>query len=185
MDGLVDRRSFGLGQIKPCVCIGSLLFPECLEIDDITQAIKAVTDSGQLPALHYWSGVDWKDVGVAGNVDWLKRVSKEIASAIKAVADNHLEGDVPVIIEGDFLDPALISSFDSPRLKALFVYEPDSKQIVENYLAREGGELQHYRADISGAYGGWIADRCKSLGLTLISSRPWDTLLERAVECLE
>lgn len=155
-----------------------------LEIDDIVEALKAMAGKDVFPALHHWSGADWMDVGIAGNVEWLVSVGREIAPAIRAVVENHLEGDVPVIIEGDFLAPAFACSFNSPKVKALFIHEPEEGQIVENYLAREGGPAQTYRAAISAAYGQWIKDECEKLGIPLLESRPWDTTVERAFGCL-
>jgi hypothetical protein len=35
------------------------------------------------PAIHYWStGVNWLDVGVTGNVEWLISISKEMMPAL-------------------------------------------------------------------------------------------------------
>lgn len=69
-------------------------------------------------------------------------------------------------------------------MKSLFVHEADQNQIVQNYLAREGGDLQQDRAEVSIVYGDWIADTCKRNGINLIESRPWNTALSRAIECL-
>lgn len=156
-----------------------------LEIDDIGQALEAVTTAQTLPALHFWDrGTDWKDIGVAGNVDWLIRVGEEIAPALRAVVQNHLEGDVPIIIEGDFLHPELAASFEDARVKAFFVREADEQQMIRNYAAREGGEAQDFRAAISVAYGEWIADACVRLGLPLLEARPWDSVVDRAIASL-
>lgn len=57
-------------------------------------------------------------------------------------------------------------------------------QIMQNYLSREGGDLQDYRAGISIAYGKWIADICKRNNIRLVESRPWDTALTRTIESL-
>ena len=154
-----------------------------LQVDDIGQALKASTTGTVLPALHYWStGVDWKDIGVSKNVDWLISVSKEMIPALTAIVNNHLEEDVPVIIEGDFVHPEFAISFDDCRVKSLFVLETDRNQIIQNYLAREGGALQEYRADISVEYGMWISSICKQLGIELIEARPWDAVLDRAIK---
>jgi len=64
------------------------------------------------------------------------------------------------------------------------VNETDINQILQNYLSREGGDLQHYRAEISVAYGKWIADTCNQNGIRVIESRPWDTILARALKSL-
>ncbi len=156
-----------------------------LEIDDIGQAIKAMTTTEELSAINYWStGVNWKDIGISGNVDWLIRVSKEITPALKAIVDNHIEAGVPVIIEGDFLYPEFAASFDNPEVKSLFIQEADENQIVQNYLNREGGNTQNFRAAISVAYGNWISDMCKGLEIPLLESRPWDTAIDRALKFL-
>jgi 2-phosphoglycerate kinase len=44
---------------------------------------------------------------------------------LKAIVDNHIEDDVPVIIEGDFIYPELAASFENPRVKSIYIYEPD------------------------------------------------------------
>ncbi|MDU4694493.1 MULTISPECIES: hypothetical protein [Paenibacillus] len=157
-----------------------------LEVDDIHLSVKAVTTKEHFPVIHYWdSGVKWHEVGVEGHVNWLMEVSKEMSPVLKALADRHIEDQLPIIIEGDFIHPERISSLDHPEIKSIFVHEPDQNQIVQNYLAREGGELQHFRAEVSIAYGEWIADTCKRKGIRCIESRPWDTVLSRAIESLK
>ena len=155
------------------------------EIDDIHAAVKAATTGKTHPAIHYWStGINWKEIGIAGNADWLTRVSEELVPALKAIIENHLESDVPVIIEGDFISPEFAGSFADPRVRAIFVHEPDNRQIVQNYLMREGGNLQQFRADISSVYGARLKERCQVLGIKTIEARPWASGLERAVEAL-
>lgn len=156
-----------------------------LEIDDITEALKAVTTGETLPALHYFeTGIDWKAIGVEKNVEWLIRVSGEIAPGLRAVIADHLETGVPVIIEGDFLTPEFAASFDTSQVQALFLWEAEEQQIVRNYLDREGGEPQVFRAAVSAAYGEWIAAACRELRVSLLEARPWETCVERAVGLL-
>ena len=156
-----------------------------LEVDDIFAGIKAMTRKEDYPMIHYWdNGVNWRDVGISGNLNWLRDVSKELIPGIKAVVDNHLEGDVPVIIEGDFLYPEFMVSFQNPKVKSIFIYEPDKDQIVQNYLAREGGELQNFRADVSAEYGAWLVDAGNKLGIKVIESRPWKTTVYRTLKCI-
>jgi len=155
-----------------------------MEVDDICQALKAMTTGDILPAIHYWStGINWMDIGVKGNVNWLIDVSKEIIPGLKAIVDRHIEDKVPLIIEGDFVYPEFTLSFGNSEVKSIFIHEPDKDQLLQNFFAREGGDLQHYRADISIAYGDWIKNACKELGIKFIESRPWVDLLSRAIEC--
>lgn len=175
----------GMGKSSAAYELARFYNVNVLEVDDISQAVKAVTTRELLPVIHYWStGVNWMDIGVGGNVKWLKDVSKEMIPALKAVVENHLEADVPVIIEGDFIDPEFTAAFENPKVKAVYIYEPDKDQIVQNYLAREGGELQHFRADVSAQYGEWLAATCEKLGIKVVEARSWDTVVDRIIESL-
>ena len=157
-----------------------------MEIDDIHQIIKAITTSENYPAIHYWkTGINWMDIGVDKNVEWLKNVSKEMIIGIKAIVDRHIEDKVPIILEGDFINPDIILSFDNPNIKTVFINEMDKNQLLKNYLDREGGELQDYRAEISIKYNDWLINSCKKLGIKYFESRPWNTLLNRVIEYLE
>lgn len=156
-----------------------------LEVDDVHLAVETVTTKESYPAIHDWeTGVNWKDLGVDGNLNWLINVSKEMMPVLKKLVDRHVEDQVPIIIEGDFLHPGLAKSFESPQVKSFFVAETDLDQIVRNFLSREGGDLQRFRAEISIAYGEWIAETCRENGLGVIEARPWDTVLARALESL-
>jgi 2-phosphoglycerate kinase len=156
-----------------------------LEVDDLHLAIETVTTKERFPAIHYWkTGVNWMDIGVEGNVNWLIDVSKEMIPVLKELVNRHIEDRLPIIIEGDFISPEFAKSFDNPEVKSIFINEPDINQILQNYQSREGGELQRYRAEISIAYGKWIADTCNKNSIKVIESRPWGTALARALECL-
>ncbi|MUG84847.1 hypothetical protein GNP92_00605 [Paenibacillus timonensis] len=175
----------GIGKSSIAYEIARFYGVNVLEVDDVHLSVKAVTTKEHFPAIHYWdSGVDWKEIGVDGNVNWLIEVGKEMSPVLKELANRHIEDQLPVIIEGDFIHPELTLSFDHPEVKSIFVHEPDRNQIVQNYLAREGGELQHFRAEVSIAYGDWIADTCKRNGIKRIESRPWNTVLSRALKSL-
>jgi 2-phosphoglycerate kinase len=49
------------------------------------------------------------------------RVSNELFPALKAVVDRHIEDELPVIIDGDFINPELLMSFDNSH-KIKFIY---------------------------------------------------------------
>jgi 2-phosphoglycerate kinase len=144
-----------------------------------------MTTNEILPKIHYWStGINWMDIGVDGNLRWLIDVSKEIIPGLKAIVDRHIEDRVPVIIEGDFIYPEFTLSFSKSDVKSIYLLESDKNQLLQNYLAREGGEFQNYRADISIAYGEWIKNICVKNGINYIESRPWNTLLDRVIKLL-
>ena len=156
-----------------------------LEVDDVYLSVETVTTKESFPAIHYWNtGVSWKNVGVDSNVNWLIDVSKELIPVLKELVNRHIEDKLPIIIEGDFIYPEFTKSFENPEVKSIFVNETDINQILQNYLSREGGDLQHYRAEICIAYGKWLAHSCNQSGIKVIDSRPWDTILTRVLKSL-
>ena len=155
-----------------------------LEADDIYLSVKAVTDSSCLPAIHRWDGdSDWQAAGIQSNVSWLIDVGREMIPALKALVQRHIEDKVPVIIEGDFISPDLMALLDHSLARAVFLQD-DIPQIVENYMAREGGEPQRFRAEVSAAYGRWIEGVCGLTGCPVIAARPWETALTRVLDAL-
>ena len=173
----------GIGKSSIAYDIARFYGVNVLEVDDVHLSVETVTTKESFPAIHYWNtGVNWREIGIDKNVEWLMEVSKEMIPVLKELVNRHLEDKVPVIIEGDFIYPEFTISFDNPEVKSIFVMESDLNQILQNYLSREGGDLQQYRAEISIAYGKWIADTCKQKGIRMIESRPWDTVLTRAIE---
>jgi len=157
-----------------------------LEVDDIEKIIKATSPKELFPFLNYWdTGIDWENIGVDGNINWLINVSKEIIPALKAIVQRHIEDNVPIIIEGDFINPEYTNSFNNNCVRNIFVIENDQNQIIQNYFQREGGELQNYRAKISVEYGKWIKNECEKMEIQCFEPRPWNTQLERIIKLLE
>ncbi|MGH4118029.1 hypothetical protein [Clostridium sp.] len=121
-----------------------------LEVDDVHLSVETVTTKKRFPAIQYWSaGINWNNIGVDGNVNWLIDVSKEMIPILKALVNRHIEDKLPIIIEGDFICPEFTKFFENLEVKSIFVNETDINQILQNYLSREGGDLQHYRAEVS------------------------------------
>lgn len=154
-----------------------------LEVDDIHIAIKNLTTKESHPAIH--NDTDWIAAGVEFNVNWLIDVSREIEPILKEIINRHIEEKLPIVIEGDFIQPEFTKSFNNPCVKSIFVIEKDKTQIVENYLTREGGEIQSYRAEISIAYGEYLKDICIQNDIKTIEPKPWDTSVARALELLK
>ena len=160
-----------------------------IEVDDFQVVLEKVTTPEQLPLLHFWR-THWdeyrrwtKDSQLAHVI----RVCSEVFTpALEAVIANHLESKTPVVLEGDFIIPALATLpayNDIPangQVKALFLYEEDEAQIVRNYLVREGKE-QLERARSSWLFSEWLRQQCDQQGIPTLPARPWETTLERAI----
>ena len=109
-------------------------------------------------------------------------------SGLEAVIGNHLEAQVPVVLEGDFIDPALAAqtSFsghrNDRRVRAVFLYEPDEQQLLNNYLLREPERgMQTKRAQVSWLHGQWLKQEAERHGIPVVAARPWDSVLERTI----
>jgi 2-phosphoglycerate kinase len=164
-----------------------------LEIDDMVCALQAVTTPEQQPELFYWQT---HPEALAAPADEIMRqgiaLTAALEPAVAAVVGNHLETDMPVVIEGDFLRPSFTIQSryaDQPagtRVRGIFVLEDDPAQIVANYAAREPdvGE-QRARAEVSVAWSRWLAAEAQRHAVPAIASRPWTNLIARANAALD
>ncbi|GGV31604.1 hypothetical protein [Streptomyces spectabilis] len=151
-----------------------------VEVDDIVEALLAVTRPEHLPELHVWrTHPEAAYESPESVVERQIAIARTLLPAVEAVVANHVDTDTPVIVEGDYLLPEL--AVQGGPVRAVFVHEDDTEQVVANYLAREpdAGPQQH-RADVSVRYGSWLADRARASGVPVVASRPWHDLPRRA-----
>lgn len=162
------------------------------EVDDFQVLLERMTTPEQYPGIHYWSTLPEGAMPTAEDI-WREgfRLRDELAPALEAVIANRLEAQNPVVLEGDFIMPALAAQtnfLDQPnegRVRGLFIVETDEAQIVTNFLSREPNEgEQHFRAHISWEYNQWLMAEVERLGLVALPARPWDDVLERALAVL-
>lgn len=162
------------------------------EIDDFQVLLERMTTPEQQPVLHFWrthpapdqlSATEIMEQGLA--------VGQVMAVGLEAVIANHLESETPVVLEGDFIHPSLAAqkSFaglaNDGRVRAIFLYEADERQLLTNFLQREPESgLQSTRARVSLLYGQWLKQEAERYGLPVLPARPWDTLFERIVAAL-
>jgi 2-phosphoglycerate kinase len=163
------------------------------EVDDFQVILEHMTTPEQQPVLHYWNThpeaiflppEKMVEQGIA--------VSEVLSRALEAVIANHLESRAPIVLEGDFILPALaalpafLNEPNNGRVAAVFLIEPEEAQLRENYLLREPerGEQAH-RARVSWLYGQWLQQEAERLGLIALPARPWESVFERIVSALE
>jgi hypothetical protein len=111
--------------------------------------------------------------------------------ALESVIGDHLDTKVPVVLEGDFIAPMLAAqiSFDGQsnagRVRAVFLYEADETQILDNFSQREPeAGMQATRARVSWLQGQWLARECGRIGIPALPARPWRTLFARVLEAV-
>src|SRR5579864_1049936 len=161
------------------------------EVDDFQIVLEHMTAPEQYPPLHYWRIHTEKALRMSDReqVDFFQRYAAVISEALSLVISNHIETQTPIILEGDFILPSLAAqerfgNLDAcGQVQALFLYEHDEDQIARNYLLREGSE-QLQRAHISWRVSEWLRGEAERLGLPTLPARPWDTILERAIDAI-
>jgi 2-phosphoglycerate kinase len=162
------------------------------EVDDFHVVLERMTTPEQQPVIHLFPT----------NPDAFFRMNEEeklafaisyatvMAKPLEYVIANHLDGGAPVVLEGDFVLPALAvkGSYDgiaaAGRVRMMIVYEEDEARIARNYLEREG-EPQPGRARASWRHSEWLRQEATRLGIPTLPARPWETALARAVDLLE
>lgn len=171
------------GSGKTCISypLAKMYGVSLIEVDDFQEFLFSMTKPEGQPEIHYWdTHPNWQNEGVEATKQQLINVGRALKPGLEAVIKNHINTNMPVIIEGDFILPELCASFESSQVRAIFVHEPSRNQILNNYLAREPESgLQNYRADVSHSYGNWLVSECEKLGVPVIESRPWNTVLDR------
>lgn len=164
-----------------------------VEVDDIVEALMAMTTPDQQPALHYWAThPEAARLPPEGILGLHFATAEALEPALAAMIANHLDTDTPVVIEGDYIVPSLAarSSFGGipahGRVASVFLHEPDEAQLVANYTGREPADAeQRLRARVSMLYGEWIAAEAALHGLPVIQPRPWSSLESRVSSALE
>jgi 2-phosphoglycerate kinase len=156
------------------------------EVDDFQVILQKMTSPQQQPALHFWNthpnptALSPEEIFEQG-----LEIGEVMTPALQAVIDNHIESRQPIVLEGDFIHPALATHYKE-QVCAVFIYEPDESQILANYLRREPESgPQTFRARVSWLKGEWLKREAEYLGQTVLLSRPWDTLLSRLVATVE
>jgi hypothetical protein len=154
--------------------------------------LECMTTPEQQPALHYWrTHPEAAELPAERIVELQIAVGEAMLPGLAAVIANHLESATPVVLEGDFILPALLvhpalsDLAPAGAVRAIFVSESDESQLVENYLQREPQYgPQQKRARVSWLYSRWLEQEAPRYGAVAIPARPWDTVLERIIAAL-
>jgi 2-phosphoglycerate kinase len=162
------------------------------EVDDFQVILEGMTTPEQYPVLHYWHThfEEARAMDDAAQVEHMRRYAQVMAKALTLVIANHIESRAPIVLEGDFILPALAVQATygqvpaNGQVRALFVVEGDEAQIGRNFRARDGRE-QPLRAHISWCVGEWLRQEAERLSVPTLTARPWDTVLERAIAIID
>jgi 2-phosphoglycerate kinase len=159
-------------------------------VDDFQSVLERMTTPDQQPALHFWA--THPDPG-SPTAEAIQQQGTDIIRlmmpALEVVIANRLEEGTPIILEGDFIHPALAARArfeDEPnggRVRGVFLLEDDEEQLVRNFAEREPQSTpQTLRAQVSTRWSSWLRAECEAHGVPAIQARPWNTLPDRIIE---
>ncbi len=118
-------------------------------------------------------------------------VATVMAPAVRVVIDSHLVTGAPMVIEGDGVLPSLVGDpvlrhwVDSGALRFCCVAAGSRDELIENMVLRVRGDHLEDRdrvalqANANLAFNDWLAEASRSLSIPVVSSRPFETLIER------
>ncbi len=162
------------------------------EVDDFQIILEKMAMPEQMPALHFWDTHPNPlalppETIVENGLD----ICKVMRPALEVVIASHLESGSAVVLEGDFIHPALADQLlferqcNAGRVKAVIIDEPDEDQLVRNFLQREPdrGE-QRQRAQVSCLYAAWLREEARKSQVPVVQARPWDNVFERVLEVI-
>lgn len=162
-----------------------------VEVDDIQILLENMTTPDQYPVIHYWrtNYEDAKRMSDSQHVEFFREYSEVVGTALTYIIENHMETGSDVVIEGDFILPSRFGrpsarhGTDMQGVRSLFLLENDKEQIARNYFDRDG-EKQPLRAHISWLVNEYLRAEARKASAPSISTRPWSTVLSRAIEAI-
>ncbi len=161
------------------------------EVDDFQVILERMTTPAEQPVLHYWrTHPEAAHMSPEEMVKHTIAVGQVMVPALEAVITNHLDSQVPIVLEGDFILPMIATLFSdsSParQVRTLFLYEESEEQLRQNFLRREpehGPQVK--RARVSWLYGQWLKQEAARVGAFTLPARPWNDLFERILTALK
>lgn len=153
------------------------------EVDDFQVVLECMTTPEQQPVLHFWrTHPAAHTLRPEDIVAQTLAVAEVMLPALAAVVVNHCESHTPVVLEGDYILPAVVTHpsvaplYQSGQVRAVFVHQGEQTQLLANFLHREPqAGPQHLRAAVSWQYGQWLEREAKRYGIPVLLARPWAT----------
>ena len=178
----------GVGKSQIASGVAARFGAGVVAVADFQVVLERMTSPEQYPELHRWRLHPEEVLALddAGMLAHTRAYAEVMANALEVVIRNHLESGPPIVLEGDFILPSLVTrpAYDgveaNGRVRGVFLVEEDEDQLARNFLAREGEE-QPPRARASWCYSEWLREECDRIGVPTIASRPWTTTLERGI----
>ena len=176
--------------------LGRRLVIPVLQADDFRLALQRATKPGELDGLHFFRDPNAiRSAEPDDLVAQLIRVGEIVSNAIEAVIAHHVVARTPIIIEGDGLLPRLAAQTTcddaqvAGRMRAVFVIESDEIRFQDAWKNRWPGTSESEDAwrwrRMAWKYGQWLEQEAKRLGVLIVSSSLFESLVDRVAAALE
>ena len=160
----------------------------CISADSIWKALVSATTPDSHPSFHHFEPTP--EVFARGP-EHLAGLHIEQASAmtwpLEAFVDWELHDHNRFVFEGAWITPELAArlSSESPEVCAVFIDEPEEKEILASMLKRSGRTdplpRQLSISAMAWRYGNWLREQIGRLGLASVPARPRETLADRII----
>lgn len=171
-----------------------------LQVDDLRLALQysRVSLPERTERFHFFERTDdvWSlpvDELVQGFID----VAELMVPAVRVVIDSHVVTNVPLVLEGDgilpalLVDPVIRPHAEAGRVRFCTVRASGAGELLENMIQRgrgmDVGEVAHHRrhAEANAAFNEWLAEESRRHGVPLVPARPFASLSDRILIAIQ
>ncbi len=122
--------------------------------------------------------------GLVTLVSGASGVGKSRLAAFAAVIADHVASGARVVMEGDYLTAELALAHPG-AVRTVVLDEPDERQLVANYHAREPLDPgTPDRVRVSVLVGARLAERARAVRMPVLPARPWADQVDRVDRAL-
>jgi len=165
-----------------------------LQVDDLRLALQysRVSLPERTERLYFFEQTaDVWSLPVNELVQGLVDVAELMAPAVRVVIDSHVATNVPLVLEGDGIlpalhdDPVIRPHAEAGRVRFCAVTSGGAGELLESMVERgrgmDVGHAAHHRrhAEANAAFGDWLAEESRRNDIPLVASRPFASLPNR------
>jgi 2-phosphoglycerate kinase len=181
-----------VGKSSVSYTISKMLGIGVTEVDDFQVVLEAMTNEKDYPVIHYWNNHFEEAIKLPEKkkVEIMINYANTMSIALEKVIENHLESNRPLLLDGDFITPALSvrkrygEQLRDDKIKSIFIVETEEEQIQKNLFNREG-YYQNDRARTNWLYNEWIKEQADVYPIKIVAARPWDSVINRVCKSLD
>ncbi|MEO8456812.1 MAG: hypothetical protein ABI559_03265 [Chloroflexota bacterium] len=162
-----------------------------ISADSIWRAITSITTAQTHPVLFQWP----RPEVVPDDPSHLLQVHIEEAAAITPALDAFLTWEMKegnrFVMQGAWLTPefAARKCAASPKVRAVFIDEPEENAIMSSILERskrtEPDARQQIVGKVAWLYGNWLCKQAQQHGVPQVGRNPKETLADRIIAAAE